>query len=364
MPLNILSRDLNDSYNTLSIKTTKKLNVLKNILKINIPIKEAENKNNFLSYSRDKLKEKINKQFGIDNFLSTQITIDNLVKYFEKKDELSYKDLNYIFFYLKEVNEDEVFKNILIPLISKRFSRGEIFFENIRQLINSLEIQNDTKVFLLVTIFIYSRDGMYRQFVNKEALKDAIAIDENETLNVLTQCLFKIFSNFGYGAKSTANLIIAFEYAGIKKKNVLAMYETAFKQIKYRLPDDNDFKWEDIENNKYLEDMNDNEFAIAMILSKMTNLDSLIQKEIIFAINYIFNYDKDLLIKPIKWYLHNLMYFPHISIASLLELFLLQIEDDLSFFQNFKDDIIELQNFENLYIKNILEELLKRIENV
>lgn len=362
--LNILSRDLNDSYNTLSIKTTKKLNVLKNILKINIPIKEAENKNNFLSYSRDKLKEKINKQFGIDNFLSTQITIDNLVKYFEKKDELSYKDLNYIFFYLKEVNEDEVFKNILIPLISKRFSRGEIFFENIRQLINSLEIQNDTKVFLLVTIFIYSRDGMYRQFVNKEALKDAIAIDENETLNVLTQCLFKIFSNFGYGAKSTANLIIAFEYAGIKKKNVLAMYETAFKQIKYRLPDDNDFKWEDIENNKYLEDMNDNEFAIAMILSKMTNLDSLIQKEIIFAINYIFNYDKDLLIKPIKWYLHNLMYFPHISIASLLELFLLQIEDDLSFFQNFKDDIIELQNFENLYIKNILEELLKRIENV
>ena len=134
--------------------------------------------------------------------------------------------------------------------------------------------------------------------------------------------------------------------------------------IKYRLPDDNDFKWEDIENNKYLEDMNDNEFAIAMILSKMTNLDSLIQKEIIFAINYIFNYDKDLLIKPIKWYLHNLMYFPHISIASLLELFLLQIEDDLSFFQNFKDDIIELQNFENIYIKNILEELLKRIENV
>ena len=70
------------------------------------------------------------------------------------------------------------------------------------------------------------------------------------------------------------------------------------------------------------------------------------------------------IIKPIKWYLHNLMYFPHISIASLLELFLLQIEDDLSFFQNFKDDIIELQNFENLYIKNILEELLKRIENV
>ena len=77
-----------------------------------------------------------------------------------------------------------------------------------------------------------------------------------------------------------------------------------------------------------------------------------------------FALDKDLLIKPIKWYLHNLMYFPHISIASLLELFLLQIEDDLSFFQNFKDDIIELQNFENLYIKNILEELLKRIENV
>ena len=28
--LNILSRDLNDSYNTLSVQTTKKLNILKN----------------------------------------------------------------------------------------------------------------------------------------------------------------------------------------------------------------------------------------------------------------------------------------------------------------------------------------------
>ncbi|WP_428019464.1 hypothetical protein [Arcobacter sp.] len=361
--INILSRDLNNSYDTLTQKTMNKIEMLKNIFNISIPIKIADNKNDLLSYSRDNLKEKINKQFKIDTFSSIEKTTDNIIKYFEKKDDLSDKDLNYLYHFLKENNESSTIKKVLIPLIHKRFPRGEDYFENIRILINNLEFQNNTKIFLLVSVFIYSKDGWYRQFINKEALKDAIAIDTNETLNVLAKSLFKIFSNFGYGAKSTANLIIAFEYAGINKEEVLSMYKTGFEQIEYRLPNESEFKWKEVKD-KELKDMNDNEFAIAMILTKMTYLDSLVQKEIIFAINYIFNYDKELLIKPIKWYLHNLKYFPHISIASLLELFLIQIEDDLIFFQNFKDDIIKLQNFENLYIKNILEELLKRIENV
>ena len=361
--INILSRDLNNLYDKLTQKTTNKIEMLKNIFNISIPIKIADNKNDLLSYSRDNLKEKINKQFKIDTFSSIEKTTDNIIKYFEKKDDLSDKDLNYLYHFLKENNESSTIKKVLIPLIHKRFPRGEDYFENIRILINNLEFQNNTKIFLLVSVFIYSKDGWYRQFINKEALKDAIAIDTNETLNVLAKSLFKIFSNFGYGAKSTANLIIAFEYAGINKEEVLSMYKTGFEQIEYRLPNESEFKWKEVKD-KELKDMNDNEFAIAMILTKMTYLDSLVQKEIIFAINYIFNYDKNLLIKPIKWYLHNLKYFPHISIASLLELFLIQIEDDLSFFQNFKDDIIELQNFENLYIKNILEELLKRIQNV
>jgi len=361
--INILSRDLNNSYDKLTEKTSKKIEVLKNILNISILIKEIENRNDFLSYSKDSLSETINKQFSIDTFSSTEKTTDNMIEYYEKKDDLSDKDLNYLYHFLKENNESLTIKKVLISLIHKRFPRGEAYFENIRILINNLEIQNNTKIFLLVSVFIYSKDGWYRQFINKEALKDAIAIDTNETLNVLAKSLFKIFSNFGYGAKSTANLIIAFEYAGINKEEVLSMYKTGFEQIEYRLPNESEFKWKKVKD-KELKDMNDNEFAIAMILTKMTYLDSLVQKEIIFAINYIFNYDKELLIKPIKWYLHNLKYFPHISIASLLELFLIQIEDDLSFFQNFKDDIIKLQNFENLYIKNILEELLKRIENV
>ncbi|UTJ06208.1 hypothetical protein [Arcobacter roscoffensis] len=361
--INILSRDLNNFYDKLTEKTSKKIEVLKNILNISIHIKEIENRNDFLSYSKDSLSETINKQFSIDTFSSTEKTTDNIIEYYENKDDLSDKDLNYLFHFLKENNESSTIKKVLISLIHKRLPRGETYFENIRKLINKLDIQNNTKIFLLVNIFIYSKDGWYRQFINKEALKDAIAIDENEILNVLAKCLFKIFSNFGYGAKSTANLIIAFEYAGINKEEVLSMYKTGFEQVEYRLPNESEFKWKEVKD-KELKNMNDNEFAIAMILTKMTYLDSLVQKEIIFAINYIFNYNKDLLIKPIKWYLHNLKYFPHISIASLLELFLIQIEDDLSFFQNFKDDIIELQNFENLYIKNILEELLKRIENV
>ena len=110
--------------------------------------------------------------------------------------------------------------------------------------------------------------------------------------------------------------------------------------------------------------MNDNEFAIAMILSKMTNLDSLTQKEIIFAINYIFKYDKNLLIKPIKWFFNDISSFPHISIATLLELFLLKMDTNLDFFKNFENEIKILYKLENLYVKNILDKLIKKIENV
>jgi len=354
----ILSRDLNNSRDTLRSETTKKLEEVENILNVSIPIKEVENKNNFLSHSTDTLKEKV-----VETYVLMEKTTEEILEYYEKTDELSDKDISCLYSYLKEKQQDIITKNILISLIHKRFPRGEDYFEKIRQLINSLDMQNDTKIVLLVNTFIYSKDGWYRQFINKEALKSAIAIDENETLNMLAQCLFKIFSNFGYGAKSTANLIIAFEYAGIKKEDVLAMYETGFKQIEYRLPDDNNFKWKEV-NDKDLKDMNDNEFAIVMVLSKMVNLDSLVQKEIIFTINYIFNYDKNLLIKPIKWFFNNLKYFPHISIAGLLELFLLQIDNELIFFQKFEDHIIKVQKFENLYIKNILKKLLTRIENV
>jgi hypothetical protein len=193
-------------------------------------------------------------------------------------------------------------------------------------------------------------------------LKDAIEINKKKTLNIVAQSLSSVFSNFGYGSKSTANLIIAFQYAGINKECVLSMYQTGFEAIEHRLPDKNDFKWNDVEDTN-LKTMNQDELAIVVILSKMINIDSIIQKEIIFAINYFMKNDEKPLIKPIRWFFRNIEKFPHVSIVSLFEIFLLY-EVKVIFFKKIKKDMIKVQKLENLYIQNILKKLLIRIDNV
>jgi hypothetical protein len=362
--INILARDLNSSYDTLTNKTTQKLQTLKNILNVSALIKqEKNNNNNNFPNLKDSLDKQLNKIFEIDSYSLNNKTIDEINKYFDKKDELSDKDLNSVFFYLLEKNDTSLTEAILIPLIQKRFPRDDQYFEKMRQLINFFNTSDNTKIFLLVNTFIHSKDGWFSQFVNKKAFKDAIEINKEETLNILAKSLSSVFSNFGYGSKSTANLIIAFEYAGINKKCVLSMYQTGFEAIEYRLPDKNDFEWKDVEDTN-LEKMNQDELAIVVLLSKMINTDSFIQKDIIFAINYLLKYDEKLLIKPIKWFFRNIEKFPHISIVSLFEIFLLYSEVKVSFFKKIKNDMIKVQNLENLYIQNILKKLLTRIDNV
>ncbi|PHR55999.1 MAG: hypothetical protein COA44_09015 [Arcobacter sp.] len=360
--INILARDLNNSYDSLSVKTTQKLQVLKNLLNVSLDIKQEENSRNNFSNIQNSLRETVDKSFDINRLILSNKTIDEINKYFEKKDDLSDKNLNTMFFYLSEKNDDQLVIAIVLPLIQKRLLSSNNYFEQLRHLVNSLSISNNTKIFLLVHIYVYSKDDWYSQFVNKQALKDAVQINPKETLDILSQSLFKMFSNFGYGSKSTANLIIAFEYAGLKKEDILSMYQTGFESIEYRLPDDNDFRWKDIKS-KSLELMNEDELAIVVILVKITNLDSFVQKEIVFAINYIFIYDSTLLIKPFKWFFQHIKKFPEVSIAALLEIFLLQENSNNIFFKALKIDIKEVK-INNLYIQNILRELVERTDNV
>lgn len=361
--INILERDLNNSSNKLSSKTISKLNVLKNILNLSIPISEyKDNNSSFSNLKKDDIRDRLNKELFHNPYTLSEKTIEEVVELFNQKDELNQRDLTNIYFYLNENNEITAQKTILMSLIKTRFPRGD-YHENLRLLINSLTIESSTRIVFLVNTFIYSKDGWYSQFTNKEALKDAIEIDKDETLNILSQCLLKTFSKLGYGSKSTANLIIALEYGGIEKDQVLSMYKVGFNFIEYRLPSQNDFKWKDIKKLNLI-NLDSDEIAIVMILSKMVNLDSIIQKEVLFTLNYIFNYKKELLVKPLKWFLQNLRFFPHISIASILEFLTIYVDVHKGFFETFKDDFKEAKKFGNLYIYNIVDELLESLADV
>jgi hypothetical protein len=96
----------------------------------------------------------------------------------------------------------------------------------------------------------------------------------------------------------------------------------------------------------------------------MRNFDVCVQQEIISAVNYMMNYDCDLLLKPLQWLFTHIKYFPHLSIASLLELFLLYVDRKQEFFQQIRDDLIKVESLKNLTIQKNLHLLLEKIENV
>src|SRR5690606_8642054 len=108
---------------------------------------------------------------------------------------------------------------------------------------------------------------------------------------------------------------------------------------------------------------NNNELAIVMILSKTKNLDTVVQKDIIVAVSYLMQYDDSLLIKPFKWFFNNIKLFHPLSIASILELLLVEIESHTSLLNRIKDELKKAFAIEDMYIHKTLQQILDGLEH-
>jgi hypothetical protein len=341
----------------LLLKTKQKLQYLKNNLNVSIPIKKnvKDNASNH-SYLEQTLEAKLTNYFSIEESLRNK-TIEQLHQYFDKYDKkLDDKDMIFLQFYINESQDDELTKKILLPIIQKKFVGREEHYESLRVLIKQINCNEDLKVYCLIHIFAYSQGRWLENFVNKEALKDAVLINQTNALNYLAEVLEKKFQHIYYYVESTANLIRAFEYVELQSDEILAMYKRAFKFIKYRLPNEKHFDWQDIEDSD-LDVMNNEEIAIMFILVKLKHYDKSIQEEILYTINYLIIYDCVLLTKPLKWFFSHIEQFPQLSVAGMLEIFLLNIDDQLDFFLEIKDDVKKVTVLDNLYINDCIEQL-------
>jgi hypothetical protein len=362
--INILERDLNNSYDTLSPKTTEKIKLLKNLLNIDIPIKKKRDDNKLTNYRSTAL-EQLNNSLGLEKKFLSDMTFDDIKKDLDNYDSSADKDFNAMYFYMLQINDEQLLFELFLKLIKKQYSKKpEEYYENLRHLIHLLDLTEKLKVEILINIFTNSKDGWYSMFIQKEALKDAVKLNKELSLNLLTQNLFKVFSSLGYGTGSTSSLIIAFEYAGVDKDEILSMYKRGFEFIKYRLPDENSFNWDEIEDASLLA-MNHDELAIVIVLSKLKNYDSNIQKEVLYSLNYLLlNSFESLLKKPLQWFFKNIKYFPPLSIASILDIFLLHKHTKIDFFKAIKNDILSAKSLKNTYIENRINLIIKSIENV
>ncbi len=357
--INLSARDWNDSYNTLNSSTEARLNELLEQFGLNnyFPIKSSKKEAVSHSFNDQKLADILTKQICREASLRLKNRAE-LINYYDKKDRLSDEDFNFLYFYLQESNHEEFAKELLISIIKKRFpSDVEEHYKKTSSLIELLPLTEETKIFLFVYNFVYSKDGWYSSFVNKESLNKAIKLNQEKSLITLAKALREIFTTSGFLYKYTANIIIAFEYAGLSEDAILSMYKRSFDFIENRLPSTSDFAWDNVESLE-LSEMNNDELAVVLILSKSKNLDAFVQKEIIVAISYILRHDESLLIKPFRWLFNNIESFNQLFVASVLELLLLEIGNHPLLLDSLKDKFRNALQIDNLYIHNNLQDIL------
>lgn len=357
--VDILNRDLNGSYETLSDKTMSKLSFLRRSFQIqkHIKTKKDDGRHNYPK----PLDEHLNNYFKISKS-PVGLSIDEIVDLFES-DRLHISLALKTFYFLQENFDESVIKDCVSKIIKIKYRFYDDDYKLLRNMVVGLNISDNSKIYLLTQIFVYSRDGWYAMFVCKKAFVDAVKLDKIKSLEYLSVGLLEVFKNSGLGIASTANLIIAFKHAGIDESIILDMYGAAFGFIEARLPHKKEDGWKIIKKIA-VDSMDKNEIALVVMLSKMKNLDTTVQQEIIYAVDYLLRYKHNLLEKPLKWFLDNLHYFPQSTIGAILEIMLLHVDLQKSFFIQFEAGLLNVKALKNLYLANISDEIIEKIRNV
>lgn len=362
--INLSIRDWNNSYDRLSRSTEARLHQLTDKYGLSFPCSNEGIKIERGSHllATKKLGQYLDDKMRVRTSVVEMDDLD-LMQFFSNKDRLADEDYNFLYYYLQQCDDESNTQSLLTAIIKKRFpSDGEKRFEDIFFLIERLDLSNELKITLFINNFVYSKDGWFRGFVNKESLKKAVEIDHDLSLGVLASILYEFFSRSDFWADSTSNLIVAFAHAGLDADTVLSMYTVAFDFIESRLPDNSDFEWKDVESSEIFE-MEMDEAAIVLILSKSQNLDAYVQKEILTGISYIMNKNEDLLQKPLKWFFNNVERFNQLFVSALLELFLVEADNHTAFLRDISTELRRANIFSNLYIHNTLQEILDRLDN-
>lgn len=361
--INLSARDWNDSYDTLSDSTLQKYHTVAEKLGLNLHIEGIKEKysRSPLSANDNDLSKLLNERLLNEQSLRGKSTSE-LVEFLVSQEALGSNQLNYLHFFFQEENNKKLASEILLPLIKKRFQLGHEHFTNLRWLIHGASLSSKDKVMLLIYNFVYSKDGWFSSFVDKDSLLQAVTIDIDFAKECLASALYAFLKDNDFSSKTTANLIIAFEYVGFDEQAILSMYETGFDFIKSRLPDESEFEWESL-NYIEISEMNSDERAITLLLSKANNLDSSVQREIICAVNYLVKNHINLLIKPLNWFFNNYFLFHHSTIASILELISIEIMLFKPLLLEIKPSIGKLTGVQNLYIHNEVESILCELSN-
>ncbi|MBF6984592.1 P-loop domain-containing protein [Pasteurella multocida] len=348
--IDLSERHWNDSYDPLKEANVSRLISL---------LDEFELKHNFIESDINTKKNLLSTTDTVEKVtgLSSLEKDDELQKYIKEKRDLTDIEADYLCDFLKEKDNEGLIITFLLRIIQQQFLSDNLACK-LQKIICDLPISTEGKIILLINNFVYAKNGWFANFTEQESLKIAVSYDRDMAMKTLAEVLYSYFSTVGYFSESTANLIIALTNVGTDKNIIIDMYKSGYQVLESRLPDINNFDWQDIDSPEFL-GMDYDEFAIVMLLSKSIFHDSQVQREIICAISYFMRENEGILVKPFRWFFNHYEKFNQLFIATVLELLETEKDNNKKLLAEVKESLASLHEIENIYIHDKVANLIQ-----
>ncbi|MGE4444362.1 MAG: hypothetical protein AB7E37_05200 [Candidatus Altimarinota bacterium] len=327
----------NDSKNFIDklVILSEKYNLVYNY------IDQKINKDNYPSQNKPILSGIINLNLGISN-INSKMTNDELIFDIMENEFIPESKLISLFFIINQRKFDESLKNLINTLVSRNFEKFNRYEKKYNNLdLDKLFIESSEQyLYYKMCVFTTKTGGWFEGFIEVDNFIEVGNIDFKTAID----CLFSInqekYYNIGVPHDMASNLIISISQVVNKSDLALKMYDNLYDIISFRIPD----LIEDNLDDSLINELNLNmeEMLICILISRLRIGSTEISNISISGVTYLLYKDKDLLIKPIKWFFKNSSKFLYLNKQILFQILLdFHNEVDNKYIINFKDEILE-----------------------
>ena len=301
------------------------------------------NQDNYPSQNKVILSWLINRSLWISNSnINFKMTNDELIFDIMENEFIPESKLIILFFIIKERKFDDSLKKLINTLVLRNFEKFNKYDKKYNKLDLDRLFIKPTKQYLYykMSVFTTKTWWWFEWFIEVDNFIEVWNID----FDVAIDCLFSINQDIYYNIeiphKMSSNLIISISQITDKSDLALKMYDNLYDIISFRIPD----LIEDNFDNSLLKKLNLNieELLVCILISRLRIWATEISSIAISWITYLLYNYKDLLIKPLKWFLKNNDKFLYINKQILFQILLdFHNEVDNKYIINFKNEILQ-----------------------
>lgn len=303
-----------------------------------------ENKNplEYRDYEKLSLHEIINKNIWVSNICSV-MNNKELIEDILENNFIPESKLSVLYYIINFTDFDDSSKELVDTLVARNFWRYDIY----QKKYNTLDLDKifipwtEQYFFYKICLFNNKSWGWGEWFIDTDSFVEAWNIDFERARIDLFKFSSEKYFRIGIPFWMASNLIKAISRIDSKKQLTLGMYKNLYDIISYRIPDLIESNWEESTNNDL--DLNEKELLVCLLFVRLRIWSSERFHIGISWITYLLYFDKNVLIKPLKWFFRNSNKFLYLDKQIILEVLLDYVNKvDEEYLSNFKDELTDI----------------------